>query len=117
MSTSSDLIDTRRLSDEEKRQYYTNWSTSGLRKTDFCRAHRLPVDTLHYWHKKYKKLEVHQDRFAEVMVKRETIETSYESTVEVGIKLPNAVQLQTTLSTQQMVNLIRGLCDASSTVW
>jgi hypothetical protein len=117
MSTSTDLIDTKRLSEEEKRQYYTDWVSSGLRKTDFCRAHRLPVDTLHYWHKKYKTLKVHQERFSEVMVKRETIETSYESTVDVGIKLPNAVQFQATLSTQQMVNLIRGLCDAPSTVW
>ena len=50
----SDVIDIRKLSEEEKRGYYMAWVSSGLSKNQFCREQRLPVDTLHYWHRKYK---------------------------------------------------------------
>lgn len=117
MTASNELINTRQLSEEEKLKFYLAWESSGLSKNQFCKEQRLPVDTLHYWHKKYKKREANEAEFSRVTVKSHSIETSFESAVDLGFKLPNGIQFQAMLSTNQIVTLIRGLCDATSTVW
>lgn len=111
-----DVIDTGKLSEEEKRGYYMAWVASGLSKSQFCREHGLPVDALHYWHRKYKGEVVNGPSFSRVMVKSQSVETLYESTIDVGMRLPNEVQLQMSMPARQLVVFIRELCDATAIV-
>lgn len=137
MSSNETLIDVNNLSDEEKRQYYRDWKRSGLKALAFCMERHLPFTPFRGWCKQFKKEEQLQnnaflpvsapskiikdashDGFSCVTVKQErTAANSMESVgLPVGMKWPNEVQLQMTLTLPQLVGLIRGVCDATKTL-
>lgn len=111
-----DLINTKALTDEERRRYYGTWKSSGLSKAEFCREQGIPIETFHYWHKCYRKTEAHTGGFSQVHLKQVSTEISYEKGIELGMRLSNQTQFQMTLSIQQLITLVRGICDAASVI-
>lgn len=113
---SNDLIDTRKLTDLERRRFYSEWSQSGLSKTRFCKEQRIPVETFYYWHRRYRQGASFKEGFSLLQVKRTKTESTYEQGVEIGMRLPSQVQLQMKVSMAQLIELIRGLSDAAAVI-
>lgn len=111
----SSLIDTKKLSAEEKRGYYAAWKGSGLSKAAFCKMHCLEKETFYYWHKRFRGDESVASGFSELTVKVNSKRYN-QPLIQVGLKLPNQVQLQMTLQESQLISFIQGLCDATSIV-
>lgn len=110
------LNDVKAINDEERVRYYDDWQASGLKMAQFCRERQLPVHRFYYWCKRFQKEKTPSTTgFSSVeLTPSKRTPTSNDTLVDVGIKLPNAIQLQLTLSIPQLLILVRGFCDATS---
>ncbi len=102
----------RSLSAEEREAHVKAWQMSGLTMSAYCRAHGLAISSLSVWVSKSKgNKSVEGKRF--FPVKRSTNASTPTATSQsiVKITLANgiAVQLQTPLSLQEVVDLAKEL--------
>ena len=112
------LIDITKLSDEEKAQYYNDWKESGLKAVQFCTEKRLPFISFRYWCKRYKKKEIQSPKgFSPVsLAPKKLVSPPNDRLLDIGMKLPNHIQLQLTLPVGELLGFVRGLCDATSII-
>jgi len=107
----SNSIVKKRLSEQEKRDYYKAWQKSGMDKTQFCKLHGLAVNELYYWHKQFKEKPTEPKQFAPVIAKRS--QSNYQPNMtQLEIRLPNQTQLLVSLRENQLISFIQELCNA-----
>lgn len=124
MSTKDTLMNAKKLSEEERRRYCNDWKASGLKASQFCIEQQIPFSSFLYWLKRYsngpakKVKEAIPKGFSPVALKRPMISSDSDDNalIDVGLKLPNQIQLQLTLSHAQLLKLIQGICDATSII-
>lgn len=122
MSIKDTLINAKKLSEEERRRYCNDWKVSGLKASQFCIEQQIPFSSFLYWLKRYsngpaKKAAIPKG-FSPVTLKRPVISPDLcdNALMDIGLKLPNQIQLQLTLSNSQLLKLIQGICDATSII-
>jgi hypothetical protein len=100
------------LSEQEKRNYYRAWENSGMPKSDFCKKNHLPVNSLYYWHKLFKKESSSKNgRFSPVVTKI-TPPDHQQTVIQIEMRLPNQVQLSIPLNKSNLASFIQELCNA-----
>lgn len=104
------------LSEQERRDYYRAWENSSMSKSDFCKEHKLPVNSLYYWHKLFKKESaIKKKRFLPVVAK--IIPSDHQQTViHLEMRLPNQVQLSIPLRESHLISFIQELCNAVTVI-
>jgi len=100
-----------KLSEQEKRDYYRQWESSGMSKSKFCKAHRLSASEFYYWCKLFKPKTVIDDAnaFSPVVAKTAPLQTEV---AQLEMKLPNETRLFITLPERQLISFIQELCHA-----
>jgi transposase-like protein len=103
---------TKTFSEQEKRDYYKAWESSGMPKSMFCKEHGLSVPQFYYWHKMFRKdPSAKQKQFSPVLVKHPTPNLQ-QNTTQLELQLPNQAKLLLTLRENQLVSFIQELCHA-----
>lgn len=94
--TNDKLIDIKNISDEEKSCYYHEWQSSGLKAAQFCADKKLPFYSFRCWCKRYQKsAQESMKGFSPVTLRSpKTLSASSDVLLDVGMKLPNDIQLQ-----------------------
>jgi transposase-like protein len=118
MSTKSDesaphAATEKTFSEQEKRDYYKAWESSGMHKSRFCKEHGLPVDAFYCWHKMFRKrsLSAESKQFSPVIIKH-TSPNLQQNMTQLELQLPNQTKLLITLRENQLVSFIQELCHA-----
>lgn len=93
-----------KFSEEEKRNYYIAWEKSGLRPTDFCKAHGISRSALYQWTKKFKK-EGEDSCFAPLVLEKNPINPV--DMVQLKIILPTKIQLKLTMPKHCLASFIK----------
>ena len=85
------------LSEQEKRDYYKAWKSSGMPKTDFCKKHGLSTNQLYYWHQLYKTESVTRSKLFSPVVSKTESSNPQQNMSTFELRLPNQTQLFITL--------------------
>lgn len=112
--TSRSTINT--LSEQEKRDYYRAWESSGISKSDFCKKHGLSSNQLYYWHKLYKAGSTTEPKPFSPVVAKIISPHSQQNIAKLEIRLPNQAQLFITLHENRLVPFIQELCNAVTVI-
>jgi hypothetical protein len=115
MATSRSVIK-KVLSNQEKRDYYKAWESSGMPKRDFCKKNGLSVNQLHYWHKLFNKKSVVPPKSFSPVVAKMISSESQQDLMKLEIRLPNQAQLLITLHQNQLISFIQELSNAATII-
>ncbi len=103
------------FSEEEKREQYAAWISSGLSKSQFCRERGLKINEFYYWHKCFKKEKIKNSAFAAVSTKP-GLSNATEEIVGIEIQLPSQARLTFSLARDQLVSFVQELCHATAII-
>lgn len=105
------------FSEQEKRDYYKAWESSGMHKSTFCKEHGLSVGQFYYWHKRFRKKTLPDElkEFSPLSIKVPAHQLPQNMT-QLELQLPNQAKLLLRLRENQLVSFIQELCHAVTVI-